>query len=120
MNTQSTQESRFTPSRVWVDSRVKGVGQSWYYGGKDQMHLSELQPLLDEHNACVCYKDEFYDNIDDIPFVEEYLTYYTYGMPTGSIKDDPTVTVVPKGTKWDDSPLYQYLGKKRFVFPKNA
>ena len=43
----------FTPKRIWVDSRVKGIGMSWYHGGWDEMALSELQPLLDKFNACV-------------------------------------------------------------------
>lgn len=118
MNTQTTQ-GRINPSRIWVDSRVKGIGMSWYHGGHDEMKTEDLQPLLDKFNACICYKDEFYNNVADVPFTREFRTYYTYGMPSGYIEEQPSVTVVPKGTKWDDSPFAQYVGAKRFVFPES-
>ena len=99
---------------VWVDSRVKGVGKSWYYGGADQMTLDELQQAIDEHNACVFYNDIFYDNVKDIPLVKELRYIEEFGMPTNlTISTDPTVTVVPKGTT-----LYIGYCSRRFVFPK--
>ena len=108
----------FTPKRIWVDSRVKGVGMSWYHGGCDEMALDELQPLLDKFNACISYGDEFYNNVADVPFKRHIIGVETYGMPTNmSIETNPTVTVVPKGTKWDDSPFAQYCGTRRFIFP---
>ena len=82
------------------------------------MALAELQPLLDEYNACISYGDEFYNNVADVPFKRRFLNVETYGMPTNmSFEVDPIVTVVPKGTKWDDSPFAQYCGTKRYVFP---
>ena len=103
------------PNRVWVDSRVKGVGKSWYYGGADEMTLDELQQAMDEHNACAFYKDKFYDNVEEIPLVMKRIQIETYGMPTNmSISENPTVTVVPKGTT-----LYEGYCSRHFVFPKN-
>lgn len=112
-------QNKYYPKFIWVDSRVKGVGKSWYYGGCDQMKPEDLQSLLEEYDACICYKDEFYNNVADVPFTKAIRTYYTYGMPSGYIEEEPTVTVVPNGTKWDDSPFAQYVGTKRFVFPKD-
>lgn len=118
MNTQNTS---FIPKHVWVDSRVEGVGKSWYYGGKDQMTLDELQRLLNEHNACISYGDKFYNNVAEVPFRRCFLSVETYGMPTNMrIEEDPTVTVVPKGTRWDDSPFAKYIGSRRFVFPQTV
>ena len=116
----NTNDTTFTPKYVWVDSRVKGIGMSWYHGGEDQMALNDLQPLLDKYNACISYGDEFYNNVSDVPFRRCFRGIETYGMPTyQSIEEDPTVTVVPKGTKWDDSPFAQYTGRRRFVFPQS-
>ena len=120
MKEQDTMEQgKYTPSHIWVSSLVEGVGKSWYYGGCDEFALSAIQPLLDKFNACICYGDEFYNNVDDVPFKRNILPYCTYGMPTGYIETNPTVTVVPKGTRFDDSPHCKYLGIKRFVFPNS-
>ena len=101
-------------NRVWVDSRVKGVGKSWYYGGADEMTLDELQCALNEHNACVFYKDKFYDNVKDIPLVEDRYCLEEFGMPTiHTVSTAPSVTVVPKGTTLE----VRYYSKC-FIFPK--
>ena len=82
------------------------------------MALSELQPLLDKFNACAVYGDEFYNNVSEVPFKRTFRRIETYGMPTNmTTEENPTVTVVPKGTKWDDSPFARYVGTRRFIFP---
>lgn len=111
---EDSKNEKYEPKFVWVDSRVKGVGSSWYYGGSDQMSLDELQMFLDKYNAVAVYRGEFYDNVRDIPFKPERNSIDTFGMPTGRYTEsEPTVTVVPKGTEWEDC-----IYSKRFKFPE--
>lgn len=99
---------------IWVDSRVEGVGSSWYYGGQDQMTPDELQAFLTKYNAVAFYKGNFYDNVKDIPLGYERQEYDTYGMPSGRYTTvTPTVTVVPKGTTLDNN-------FHRFNFPEGS
>lgn len=106
----------YKPKFVWVDSRVKGVGSSWYYGGTDTMKLDELQSFLDRFNACVVYDGNFYTNVNDIPFKPARHSIETYGMPTGRYTEsEPTVTVVPNGTTYEN-PL-GYSNTRRYKFP---
>ena len=110
-----TNNNAYSPTRIWVDSRVKGIGMSWYRGGHDEMTPEQLQPLLDEMNACAYYDGSFYDKVSDIPFTPRILAVETFGMPTGrSIQMNPSVTVVPKGTTMDTNPYFS----NRFVFPR--
>lgn len=107
---------KYQPKSVWVDSRVKGVGSSWYYGGHDQMHLDELQDFLDKSNAVAVYGGEFYDNVYDIPFKPARHSIDTFGMPTGRYTEsEPSVTVVPKGTEWEEQ---LYSTSRRYKFPE--
>ena len=107
---------QYVPEYVWVDSRVKGFG-GWYNGQNTTMSLDELQAGLDSYNACVYYKENFYNNVADVPFKPGYSQLSSFGMPmygpNTTIKEAPRVTVVPKGTTIDDS----YYGK-HFIFPK--
>lgn len=108
-------QNTISPAHIWVDSRVKGIGMSWYRGGADEMTPSQLQALLDEKNACAYYKGSFYDKVGDIPFKQRIRTIETFGMPTnGRIAENPSVTVVPKGTTLETSPYFS----DRFVFPR--
>ena len=108
---------KYVPKLVWIDSRVEGVGSSWYYGGLDEMTLEELQMLLDKNNAVAVYDDVFYDNVQDIPFVPARHSVEVFGMPTGRhIPDNPTVTVVPKGTELEDTPGHS----RRFKYPEGS
>ena len=112
---EESKNDEYKPKFVWVDSRVKGVGSSWYYGGCDEMSLDELQSFLDKYDAVAEYNDEFYKNVYEIPFKPEKHSVDTYGMPTGRyIESEPRVVVVPNGTKWDEC-VYSY--SKRFKFP---
>jgi len=112
----ATKNNTYIPTHIWVDSRVEGIGMSWYRGGHDEMTPEQLQPLLDEKNACAYYEGMFYDRVKDIPFKPRIIPVETYGMPTNmSIRENPTVTVVPKGTVLKET--YPY-GSKRFIFPR--
>ena len=111
-----TRDNTFTTARIWVDSRVKGIGMSWYRGGHDEMTPAELQTLLDEKDACIFYDGKFYDNVSEAPLKPRRIAIETFGMPTNrSITQNPSVTVVPKGTTLEISP---YLSSIRFVFPR--
>lgn len=95
-----------------VDSRVKGLGSSWYYGGYDAMTPSELQSLLEKHDAVIHYKGQFYSSVEDANLTLEKGAVTTYGLPTNlSITQNPRVTVVPKGTKW-----VRIYGSARFKY----
>lgn len=101
---------------IWVDSRTIGVGSSWYYGGSDEMTLDELQYFLDKCNAVAVYDGVFYDNVKDIPLKQRNVSIDEFGMPTGMyIAVNPMVTVVPKGTTFEN-PL-GYPNTRRFKFP---
>lgn len=95
-----------------VDSRVKGLGSSWYYGGTDEMTPSELQSLLEKHDAVIHYKGEFYSSVEDANLTVETKELTSFGLPTNRyITSNPCVTVVPKGTKWVTS-----YGSVRFKY----
>lgn len=104
----------YKPKFVWVDSRVPGVGSSWYYGGKDQMSMEELEGFIKKYDAVISYNGEFFDSVYDITFKPERHSIDTYGMPTGNyIKMEPTVTIVPRGTVWDEG-----YGSRRYKWPE--
>ena len=105
----------YSPKMLWVDSRVPGVGSSWYYGGKDQMTMDELEDFIKKHDAAISYNGDFFDSVYDIAFEPDRHSIDTYGMPTGRyIEMEPTVTIVPRGTVWDDN----VYGSKRYKWPE--
>ena len=107
-------DENYRPKHVWVDSRVKGIGMSWYRGGHDEMTLEQLQQLLDEHDACIYYNEQFYDNVNDVPFKPKYNGIEEFGMPTyRGVYSNPSCTVVPKGTTMEVG-----YCSRRFKFPE--
>lgn len=88
-------EEKYIPERCWVWSPIKGATLNAL---KNSMTLEEIENYLKEHNAVVCYRHQIYDSVYDVPFVQEYSTTYTYCFPTGSIKTNPQVDLVPKGS----------------------
>lgn len=63
--------------------------------------IEDLQGMLDANNACLRYKQKFFDNVEDADLKPEFISFNT-----GSIHDfgggyyrEPRVDIVPKGTK---------------------
>lgn len=63
--------------------------------------IEDLQGMLDANNACLCYKQKFFDKVEDADLKPEFISFNT-----GSIHDfgggyyrEPRVDIVPKGTK---------------------
>ena len=116
---EKSENKEYSPRHIWVSSRVKGIGDSWYRGGCDEMTPDKLQKLMEEHNATAYYEDNFYDNVKDIPFKPAHREIETFGMPTGRYTtENPTVTVVPRETVIEN-PL-GYSNTWRFKFPKES
>lgn len=63
--------------------------------------IEDLQGMLDANNACLRYKQKFFNNVEDAELKPEFISFNT-----GSIHDfgggyyrEPRVDIVPKGTK---------------------
>lgn len=106
---------KYVPQRCWCWSPIKGAKLSAL---KHSKTLPEIEEYIKEHNAVVCYKNNLYDSVYDVPFVQEYSTTYTYCFPTGHIHVIPTIDLVPRGSYIKkDSP---YLSSGHWVFPEGT
>lgn len=87
-----------------ADDKVTSV-YAHFIGGFERVDTSvrieDLQGMLDENNACLRYKNKFFDNVEDADLKPEFVSFNT-----GSIHDfgggyyrEPRVDIVPKGTK---------------------
>jgi len=63
--------------------------------------IEDLQGILDANNACLRYKQKFFDKVEDADLKPEFISFNT-----GSIYDfgggyyrEPRIDIVPKGTK---------------------
>jgi hypothetical protein len=65
------------------------------------IQVEDLQDVLDKNNACLHYKNKFFDSVEEANLQPYYVSLdrcsiYDVG---GGYYTDPRVTIVPKGTK---------------------